>query len=212
VMPGPELSEVEWKACLEVLAALETAPAYICASGSLPPGAPDDLYARVADIAATLGARLVLDTSGQALRAALDRGVYLIKPNLREMCELTGSSHYEQPAMIAACRTLIDRGAAEIIALTLGAEGALLVSRDRAWRAAPMAVKAVSTVGAGDSFLGAMVWALATGKPLDEAFRYGMAGGSAALLAPGTALCRAEDVRRLLDEVIIEDLSGQASA
>ncbi len=204
VLPGPRLDEPEWLACLEALRAVGPKPAYVCASGSLPPGAPDDFYARVAEIAAGWGAKFLLDTSGAALKAALEARVHLIKPNLRELRELTGAPLRDQASMIAACRGLIARGSPELVALTLGADGALLVSATQAWRAPALAIRPVSTIGAGDSFLGAMIWALASNQPLDEAFRHAVAAGSAALLAPGAELCRAADVRRLAGEVAIE--------
>ena len=95
-------------------------------------------------------------------------------------------------------------GRAEVVALTLGDQGALLVTRDHVWRAQPLHIKPVSTVGAGDSFLGAMVWSLASGHSMEAAFRYGVAAGSAALLAPGTELCRREDIQHLCPQVTIE--------
>jgi 6-phosphofructokinase 2 len=208
VLPGPPLLASEWAACLRALRSLGPGPAYVCASGSLPPGAPDDAYAQVAALAAEWGARFLLDTSGAALKAALGAPAYLIKPNLRELRELTGAALEDQAAMIRACRGLIARGHVEVVALSLGADGALLVSGDQAWRAPALAIRPASTVGAGDSFLGAMVWALAAGRPLDEAFRWAVAGGSAALLAPGTELCLAADVARLVSQVMVEAVGG----
>jgi 6-phosphofructokinase 2 len=90
------------------------------------------------------------------------------------------------------------------VALTLGDQGALLVTAEHSWRAPALPIKPVSAVGAGDSFLGAMVWSLAAGHALDKAFRYGVAAGSAALLTPGTELCRADDVKRLYSEVVLQ--------
>jgi len=206
VLPGPRLADGEWEACLRALASLEIKPVYVCASGSLPPGVPDDAFGRVARTVQGWGGKLVLDTSGAALEHALEGGVYLVKPNLRELRELTGQVLEGRGALIAACRSLIDRGACEVAALTRGAEGALLVTAEHAWAAAALPIRPVSTVGAGDSFLGAMIWGLTVGKSLDESFRYAVAGGSAALLAPGTGLCRAEDVHRLVREVVVEAL------
>ncbi|HKH81105.1 MAG TPA: 1-phosphofructokinase family hexose kinase [Methylovirgula sp.] len=210
VLPGPALDRAEWTECLNVFAALR--PDFVCASGSLPPGVPDDFYARVAKIVAGWGAKFILDSSGAALNSALEERVYLIKPNLREMRELVGAALDEQGSRIDACRSLIARGAAEIVALTLGADGALLVTSDRAWQAQPLPVKPASTVGAGDSFLGAMVWALTSKMSLEESFRYAVAAGSAALLAPGTELCRPQDVRDLLSQVVIQDLPDRRAA
>lgn len=210
VLPGPALDRAEWTECLNAVAALR--PDFLCASGSLPPGVPDDFYAQVAKIVAGWGAKFILDSSGAALNSALEEQVYLIKPNLREMRELVGAAVDTQGSMIEACRSLIARGRVEIIALTLGADGALLVTSDRAWQAQALPIKPASTVGAGDSFLGAMVWALASKMSLEESFRYAVAAGSAALLAPGTELCRPQDVRDLVRQVVIQDLPDRRAA
>jgi 6-phosphofructokinase 2 len=82
-----------------------------------------------------------------------------------------------------------------------------LVTTDKAFRAQPLAIEPVSTVGAGDSFLGGLVAALAAGNSLQEAFRVGVAAGSAAVLSPGTELCREEDVQRLLPQVSINEMT-----
>lgn len=211
VLPGPRLAEAEWRACLDALAAQGPGPAVVCASGSLPPGAPDDFYARAAAIVRGWGARFAVDTSGPALKAALEAGVWLAKPNLHELSDLTGSDLGDEAARLAACRALVREGRAEVVALTLGAEGALLVSAEGVWRAAALPVEAVSTVGAGDSFLGALIWALCEGRPLEAAFGFAMAGGAAALLASGTGLCRAEEVGRLVGLARIEALAVEAA-
>lgn len=212
VLPGPHLQAAEWMACLRALAGLEARPDFVCASGSLPPGVPDDFYARVADIAGSWGVPMALDTAGAPLKAALSGNVFLIKPNLREMRELAGSALEDQGSLVAACRKVLTQHRIEVIALTLGHEGALLVTADRILRAPSIPIAPVSTVGAGDSFLGAMVWALASKLPLEESFRYGLAAGAAALRAHGTELCRAEDVRGLLAQVAVEDITAQAPA
>lgn len=205
VLPGPILAEEEWKSCLGVLADSIAPSAVVCASGSLPPGAPMDFYALAANSVSRRSGPFLLDTSGPALRAAVDSGRFtLIKPNLQELRELTGAPLADEPEMIAASRRLIERGAAKVVALTLGAQGALLITLREAWRANPLPITPISTVGAGDSFLGAMAWAFASALSLPEAFRYAMAAASAALLAPGTELCRPEDIRRLLDQARIE--------
>jgi 6-phosphofructokinase 2 len=203
VLPGPQLSAAEARACLDALAALKGQPKIVVASGSLPPGVPTDFYVDLARVTRQLGARFVLDTSGPPLAAALAAGVFLIKPNLRELCGLMQISPDDPAAWLPACRKLVNEGRAEIVALTLGDRGALLVTRDRAWRAPALPVEAVSAVGAGDSFLGAIVWSLVAGHPIEDAFRYGVAGGTAALLAPGTELCRRQDVERLVRQVVL---------
>jgi 6-phosphofructokinase 2 len=94
-----------------------------------------------------------------------------------------------------------DPGGADIVALTLGDAGATLVSRDACIRASPLRVKIMSAVGAGDSFLGAMVWRLSSDGDLEDALRHGVAAGTAALLTLGTGLCRRDDAVRLVQQV-----------
>ena len=206
VLPGPPLRETEWRACLEVLATTAPRPKFVVGSGSLPPGVPDDFYAQAAAIARKLGAKFVLDTSGAPLAAALEHGVYLIKPNLREMRELAGAELADQSDWIAAARQYIEAGKVEVAALSLGHLGALLVTRDQALRSRALPIKPVSAVGAGDSFLGGMVFSLARGDSLADAFRLGVAAGSAALIHAGTGLCQPADVERLYSLVTIESV------
>jgi 6-phosphofructokinase 2 len=208
VLPGSRLHRAEWEAVLDKLATLPNKPKYVVASGSVPPGVPNDFFARVAKHAKVLGAKTVIDTWGAALQAALDEGVTLIKPNLVELSDFVGSTLDNDKDRIAACRQLAANGRAEMVALTLGEDGALLVTADQVWRAQPMAIEPVSTVGAGDSFLGGMVVALAGGKPVDEAFRVAIAAASAAVMSPGTELCREEDVKRLLPKVKIREIEA----
>jgi 6-phosphofructokinase 2 len=211
VLPGSTLHRAEWEAVLDKLASLPEKPRYVVASGSVPPGVPEDFFARIVRHANALGAKSVVDTSGPALKAALMEGVTLIKPNLVELSDLVGMSLDSDEARIAACRKLTAEKRAEAVALTLGEDGALLVTAARAWRSQPMNIEVVSTVGAGDSFLGGMVAALASGKPLQEAFRVGVAAGSAAVLSPGTELCREQDVTRLLKDVKISEVAEAAA-
>jgi 6-phosphofructokinase 2 len=204
VLPGPHLTETDWQNCLDALASFGERPGYVVASGSLAPGAPTDFYARLARVAKEKGAKFVLDTSGPPLVAAFEEGVHLVKPNLRELRELTGAKLKEDAELIDACRKVVQAGRAEIVTVTLGQRGAFLTTADRVLRADAVPVVEVSAVGAGDSFLGALVWRLAAGAPIEEAFRYGIAAGSAALLTPGTELSRREDIERLYPQVTVK--------
>jgi 6-phosphofructokinase 2 len=204
VLSGPQLARAEWQVCLDRVAAMPEPPGYIVASGSLPPGAPEDFYARLARIAKDCGARMALDASGEALAAALDEGVYLVKPNLRELRELTGQTLETEQAWASAAGDVVASGGAQVVALSLGHRGALLAANGVRLRAPALPVKIASTVGAGDSFLAAMVWRLASGASLEDAFRYAVAGGTAALLAPGTSLAHKDDVERLVGRVELQ--------
>ena len=205
VMPGPHLKETIWQ---EVLQALEgcDVPHVIVASGSLPGGVPEDFYAMVARHARAMGVRLALDASGPALKAALDEKPWLIKPNLKELRELTGEALATTSARANVARALIAAGKTEIVALTLAEEGGLLATREGVWVAVPPKIKVVSTVGAGDSFLALLVMELTAGAAPDVALVRAVAAGSAVLLRPGTDLCWPEDVERLSAEVSVRRL------
>ena len=205
VLPGPALSEAEWGACLAL--ATEGSFEIACASGSLPPGAPTDLYARLAAQYHQANRQFLLDTAGPALGAALQEPIYLIKPNLKELSGLLKTPLTGQISQLAACRALLDTHPLEAIALSLGADGALLVTRRHAWHAPCPRTEAVSTVGAGDSFMGGLVWALASGLTLEDMLRCAVAAGSAAVMTPGTELCHAPDVWRLRNQIEIREIA-----
>ena len=200
VLPGPTMTRGEWRRCLD--AAIEAADGpYLVASGSLPPGVPADFYARLARALEPSGTRLLLDTCGAPLRAALDGGVHLVKPNYREFDELergesTDSERERRAARLVAARR------AEVVIVTLGACGALLVSAtDRMRIPAPCVERVDSPVGAGDSFMAALAIALSRGREPGEACAFGVAAAAAAMTTPGTQPCRRSDAERLFAEM-----------
>ncbi len=205
---GPEVSPVEWRHCLELMSLLDGD--FVVASGSLARGMPVDAYAQIARLVRARGARLVLDTSGAALHWALKEGAWLIKPSRRELEHLLGRKARGPGAEEDLAREVVASGRVEIVALTLGAEGAVLATRERVVRLASPKVETRSAVGAGDSFVGAMVWALASGRPLEEAFAYGVAAGAATATTTGTELCRRADVERL-QATVRQQLPGAAT-
>ena len=196
ILPGPEVSDADQERCLDQLSAAAAAADIIVASGSLPLGVPEDFYSRVAGLAQKLGRRLVLDTSGAALKQA-GHGIYLLKPSLRELQDLAGAEIRTECEQEQAAREVIAQGRSEIVVLSLGAEGALLVTAEECDRFAAIPVEARSTVGAGDSMLAGIVLGLSRALPLRKAVRFGLAAGAAALLGSGTELCQRSDVERL---------------
>jgi 6-phosphofructokinase 2 len=198
VANGPTLQPEELEACLDAVRTIEYR--YFVASGSLPMGAPPDFLARIARIVAEKGARFVLDSSGAGLGTTLGQApVFLVKPSLNELQTLVGRTLADDEIESAA-RDLVERGWAELVAVSMGPAGALLAAPHGAWRVPAIAVEARSTVGAGDSFLGAMTLALADGKAPEDALHLGIAAGAAAVLRPGTKLCRRENVMRFYAE------------
>lgn len=207
---GPSLSDGEWRACFDAL--FEYEASYIVATGSLPVGVPTDFYARVAERAKSRGTRLILDTSGAALAAALDVGVFLVKPNLLELEHLTGrttSTPEEQDAL--ARQFVLDRKA-EAVAVSLGGDGALLATREGCLRLPAPKVAVKSAVGAGDSFVAGMTMGLSHGRRMEDAFSLGLATGSAAVLTAGSELCHRADVERLYQEITSRPLRLDTSA
>jgi len=201
-MPGPELQKKEWELFLVKLAAIDPAPDYVVASGSLPPGVPADFYAQVACIGKKRGAKTIVDVSGEALRAALEEGVFLIKPNVREFREMVGKDIKEESQIKAEAQKMVTSGRCEVLVISLGAAGALVVSEEFAERILPPTVPIVSKVGAGDSMVAGIVLSLARGNPLRESVLFGVATGSAAVMTPGSELCRREDAERLYEDMV----------
>lgn len=198
-MPGSEVSEQEWR---ELLRRIEASDAqYIVASGSLPPGVPVDIFGRIASIAQKKKARLIVDTSGEALKHAVEVGVFLLKPNLGELSFLVGKEEVNHDFVDDVAREIIAKGAGEVVVVSLGSNGAMLVTKDQIFHAVPPVVKRLSTVGAGDSMVAGMVLSLFQNKSLEEVLRFGVACGTAATINPGTELCKKEDVERLLPRV-----------
>lgn len=197
VLPGPELTPVEAERCLAEITALSPLPRYWVASGSLPAGLGEDFYARLARLARQRQARLILDTSGPALAAAVEEGVYLLKPNAGEFAGLIGHTPANEDELRALARERVSRGGIEILVVSLGADGALLTAAGEQHLCRPPPVVQRSSVGAGDSFLALLTLKLAQGRPLEEALRYAVAAGTAAVTTPATELFHAEDVERL---------------
>ncbi|MCU0355360.1 MAG: 1-phosphofructokinase family hexose kinase [Cytophagales bacterium] len=199
-MPGPTLTEAEAQACLDAVRAAK--PEWLVASGSLPPGLPDDFYARVARLAKEIGAKLILDTSGEPLRLAANEGVYLLKPNLGELSKMIGVESLAIDDVDEAAQEIIAKGNCEVVVVSLGPNGALLVTKDSYEHIPAPHVHKRSTVGAGDSMVAGMTWSLERGKSLREMVRMGVACGSAATMNPGTELFRLSDVHRLHEWIV----------
>jgi len=196
-MPGPALTDGELKRILNALRKLDPTPELIVASGSLPPGIPGDFYAKVAGIAIDLGARLVVDASGEALRQAVLTGVYMIKPNIRELCELSGASMKDQWQVKETAEDMVRSGKVEVVVVSMGSAGALAVTKRGYIHVRAPVVPIRSRVGAGDSLVGAMALAIAQEEGIRDALYRGVAASSAAVMTPGTELCTREDAERI---------------
>jgi 6-phosphofructokinase 2 len=196
---GPKLSPEEIEACLE--AVRNAKYDYFVASGSVPLGAPTDILAQIAAIVHDRGAKFVLDSSGAGLSVTLQRvPVYMVKPSIGEFEALMGRRLDDESAREAAV-DLVRRGSAEIVAVTMGASGAMIAYKDGVLRMRSPRVQAYSAVGAGDSFVGAMTLALSQGRTMEEALTFAISAGAASVLTPGTKLSMAADVKRIYEEL-----------
>jgi 6-phosphofructokinase 2 len=207
VLPGPRLSANEWQGLLEAAVEMAERADLVVASGSLAPGVPDDFFARVAEALEDQGVRLILDSSGPGLTRTVERAhVFLVKPNTQEIVELAGEELPWPEGQADWASALIARGRSDVVVVTHGAEGAIVVTRDRRTKVRPPAMQVQSAIGAGDSFIAGLCTGLVRGQPVAEAGALGMAAAAATLLTPGTELCHPHDVERLRADVEVAEL------
>lgn len=198
---GPIVAEAEWQACLDAISEALPLDALVL-SGSLPQGVPVDFYAQVAAIARQRHTRVVIDTSGEPLQAALAAGgIFLAKPSQGELAALIGRPLETIDDIGREALAIVRAGKAQFMAVTLGHLGAMLAQESGVTFLPAPKIEAKSAVGAGDSFVAAMIFALTTGQSVHEAFCLAMAAGSAAVLSPGTGLAHPEDIARLQAQI-----------
>jgi 6-phosphofructokinase 2 len=195
-MPGTELMTVEWQRCLAAVQEIDDI-AFVIASGSLPSGVPLNIFAELAKIVRNKNAKFIVDTSGEALREALEEGVYLLKPNIGELSTLAGRKKISKEEASTIAREIIVKGKCEVMVISMGAEGAMLVTRNITEIIKPPNVIRKSTVGAGDSMVAGIVYYLSMEKNIVDAVKFGVACGTAATMNNGTELCRKCDADKL---------------
>jgi 6-phosphofructokinase 2 len=194
---GDTLTDAEVEKILATIQNLK--PKFLIASGSLNEGLSSDFYQKIAKIAKASDTKFIVDTSGEALKKVLETGAYLIKPNVGELAKLIGVQRLEMEEVKEAAKKIITQGGAEIVAVSLGPQGAVLVTKDEYEYVPAPNVAKKSTVGAGDSMVGGIVWALSQNKSLKDVIRWGVACGSAATMNEGTQLFKLEDANRLFE-------------
>lgn len=199
VMPGARLSDDEFRQLEEKVMAIPRG-ALLVISGSLPPGVKTEKLTSLVQAAQQRGTRCIVDSSGEALHAALAVGqLELVKPNQKELSALVNRDLTQPDDVRSAAEELVRSGKARRVVVSLGPQGALAVDESGCVQVVPPPVKSQSTVGAGDSMVGAMALKLAQGASLLEMTRYGVAAGSAATLNQGTRLCSLADTQKIVD-------------
>jgi 6-phosphofructokinase 2 len=195
--PGSSISAVEKEEILFRMQSISSE--FLVISGSISEGLPVDFHSQIAEIAKKQNSKVIVDTSGGSLEKIVETGVYLIKPNVGELAKLVGVERLELEEVNEAAKQIISKGGAEIVVVSLGPQGAVLVTKDLYEYVPAPNVAKKSTVGAGDSMVGGMVWALSQNKSLKEVIRWGVACGSAATMNEGTQLFKQQDAQRLFD-------------
>jgi 1-phosphofructokinase len=199
--PGQTPDAADIDALLTTVDALADTCGWFVMSGSIPAGAPADLYQPLVTRVRAAGRNVALDTSGAGLRAALAAGPTLVKPNIHEMEEITGHPLSDHAAIVAEARRWRNEYGIETVVVSLGADGALLVGGDDALYARPPSVKVRSTVGAGDAMLSGLVAGLHQGLGLADCARQATAFAAGAITFVGSGLPEDASLKRLMNEV-----------
>lgn len=197
-MPATALTTNEYS---QILQAVEKSgePSFIIVSGSLPPFINMNVYEQIGLLAKKVNAKLIIDAAGENLQRAAAAGVYLMKPNLGELSLLAGKKRLEISEVYDAAAAIIKKGTCEVVVVSMGADGAMLVTVDGAETIKAPTVIKKSTVGAGDSMVAGIVYFLSQGKDLSAAVQYGVACGTAATMNEGTELCHKQDADQLYE-------------
>ncbi|MDD1679003.1 MAG: 1-phosphofructokinase [Methanomicrobiales archaeon] len=175
-------------------------PTLVSIGGSLPAGLKPEVYHTLVDQLKCRGAKVILDAEGEALAEGLSAGPYAIKPNLRELSLALGRKFSDLSGIIDAAEELREKGA-EVVLVSMGAKGILLVSRTTRLLASPPPVKVKNTIGAGDSAVAGFIYGITQAYDLETCLRYAVAAGTATTLREGTALAEREDVMRLFPQI-----------
>jgi 6-phosphofructokinase 2 len=203
-MPGTPIQEHEWQHVITSLKDFIPSPDYIVASGSLPLNVPIDFYRKLSALSKEINCKLILDTTSEPLKHALNEGLYIIKPNLNEFQQLLGNKVLNKTEIIHKAQQIIQSNQCKYIVISLGKNGAFLITADNYEHLASPFVPIKSRVGAGDCMVGGITLMLAKGKSIKEAVRYGISAGTAAVMTPGTELCRKEDTEQIYESMMNE--------
>lgn len=202
---GPLVDAAKQQELLDKIAALARPGDWWVLAGSLPPGAADDFYARIVRVLNEHGSLTLLDTSGESLRLGCAEKPYLVKPNAEEARALT-KLPVDTPAEITAVAAEIRRMGAQNVVISLGKAGALLQTAEGAWLTRSPKIKEKNPIGAGDSMVGGLVWALTRGLALKESLGWGVASGAATASLSGTEVGSQKLIEKLLAQVEYERL------
>ena len=201
---GPEIKPDELMQFIEQLEKLPCGEV-VAIGGSIPLGVSPEIYRKIINLVKKCQAKVVLDVDGEALRQGIKALPNVIKPNIHELSELAGRELKGLDDVVSAARSINQQGV-EIVLVSMGAKGILLVSDGQQYLAVPPNVNVESTIGAGDSSVAGFVSGLVQGKDLKQCLIYAVAAGTATTLRQGTALCQKDDFERIVPQVKLSDL------
>ena len=201
---GPEIKPDELMQFIEQLEKLPCGEV-VAIGGSIPLGVSPEIYRKIINLVKKCQAKVVLDVDGEALRQGIKAHPNVIKPNIHELSELAGRELKGLDDVVSAARSINQQGV-EIVLVSMGAKGILLVSDGQQYLAVPPNVNVESTIGAGDSSVAGFVSGLVQGKDLKQCLIYAVAAGTATTLRQGTALCQKDDFERIVPLVLLTDL------
>lgn len=171
---GPTIDGNAWEMFMENFKLAMGQSRLLVCSGGLPKGLGPDTYARLIAEADKFGVKTILDSSGEVLRLGIEAGPYLIKPNLRELNTYFNRDFESDKQIIEASKSIIKKGVKYIV-VSMGAQGALLISEDKVYKAHPLSVEVQNTIGSGDSMVAGICNGIAKDIPIKEAFELGCA-------------------------------------
>ena len=201
---GPTITAYELMQIIHKIENLENA-SYVVISGSLPLGVNPEIYRKIIEIVKSKGAKVILDTDGEALTVGVQGHPNIIKPNIHELSRLAGRPLERLDSIIQAARDMRGLGI-EIVLVSMGGRGILMVCDNGQYLVRPPEVEVKNKIGAGDSAVAGFAYGLTTGKDLSESLIYAVAAGTATILQSGTALCNVEDFNNLRAKLIVEKL------
>jgi 1-phosphofructokinase family hexose kinase len=203
--PGPAVSPDDWDHLRADLLREARKASHVCFSGSLPPGPPVSTFTGLLRTLCEAGHQVWVDTSGEALHAAIQARVSGIKVNGDEAGTVLGKAVISVENAVEAAHVISSITGGQVV-LTLGGDGAVLVNQTGAWSAQPPAIQVINNVGSGDSVFAGLMLALAQGLPHEEALRRGVAAGTANAAAEGGGFFTKEDYEQILAKILLRKL------
>jgi len=197
--PGPTITEKNVQNLLEKTESFASPGDWWVLAGSLPPGCPKDIYKRVITIVQSQGSKAILDTSGEPLEVGLESAPFLCKPNLEEAEVLTGGRGKSALGLASMVREL----GPENVVISMGADGAAYTGKAGSFEVPSPKIEEKNPIGAGDSMVGGMVWALAQGLDFQDVIRWGVACGAGTASLEGTSVADMQIAQTLLDKIVV---------